>query len=189
MFLDTKRLKDGRNFRDDFAVAIVNTTVIVPVISNYALERMQKLTDSSDADNLLIEWSLAAILGDLSSVGAANVRVYPIMLGPIDTTTTTALAEVKRLAFQSNDIQTLPEVLPTKTLHVVVSILDRLRILEDVMSRLPYDFTTTLTVREVVKKLSLFQAYRPRNETQASIVATACDDKVNLDIIDELISR
>ena len=50
VFLDTNRLKDVRNFREDFADAIVNTQVIVPIISNCALERMQLLTEHSEVD-------------------------------------------------------------------------------------------------------------------------------------------
>ena len=165
-FLDSVRLKNGRNFRDDFIDGIAVTRLIVPIMSSYALERMISMTEQSDVDNLLVEWILTLILHDIDS---AAVRVLPVMLGPMAVVTATTV-EPTRLPFPSDSIQRLPEVVPVKTLEVVRAALARL----DIVPTAPIE----LTVREVVSRLALFQAYRPKNETHASIIATACDDKV-----------
>ena len=167
-FLDSVRLKNGRNFRDDFIDGIAVTRLIVPIMSSYALERMISMTEQSDVDNLLVEWILTLILHDIDS---AAVRVLPVMLGPMAVVTATTV-EPTRLPFPSDSIQRLPEVVPVKTLEVVRAALARL----DIVPTAPIE----LTVREVVSRLALFQAYRPKNETHASIIATACDDKVLL---------
>ena len=55
-FLDRERLEDGRNFQDDFARALINSLVVVIILSVDALHRMYKYTPDNDKeDNLLIE--------------------------------------------------------------------------------------------------------------------------------------
>ena len=167
MFVDSVRLKDGLNFRDGFIDAIAVSRVIVPIMSSYALERMRTLTETSDVDNLLVEWYLALILQGLNS---ATVRVFPIMLGPLAPATTVMSVEPTRQGFPAGVIQQLPEVLPVKTLAAVRDALCRLG--------LPASAAIEITVREVVSRLSLFQAYRPKDVSHAAIIATACDQKV-----------
>ena len=40
VFLDNKRLKDGRLFDKDFAKALMNSSVIMPIVSVDALKRI-----------------------------------------------------------------------------------------------------------------------------------------------------
>jgi hypothetical protein len=57
VFLDKRRLQDGRNFQDDFADALLNTAVPVVILSIAALQRMVKLTADSAIGNLLLDWT------------------------------------------------------------------------------------------------------------------------------------
>jgi hypothetical protein len=58
VFLDRRRLQDGRNFQDDYADALVNTSLPVVILSTAALQRMVKLKADSAIDNLLLEWTI-----------------------------------------------------------------------------------------------------------------------------------
>ena len=44
MFLDKRRLQDGRNFQEDFADALLVTALPVVILSTAALQRMVTLT-------------------------------------------------------------------------------------------------------------------------------------------------
>uniref|UniRef100_A0A7S0YYN7 Uncharacterized protein n=1 Tax=Hemiselmis tepida TaxID=464990 RepID=A0A7S0YYN7_9CRYP len=77
VFLDKRRLERGRNFRDDFAGALIGSRVVVPVVSAYALARMKGLKEGSACDNVLLEWVLS-----LELLGAGMLdRCMPVMMG------------------------------------------------------------------------------------------------------------
>jgi hypothetical protein len=56
--LDKMRLQDGRNFQEDFADALLVTSLPVVILSTAALQRMLQLKADSAIDNLLLEWTL-----------------------------------------------------------------------------------------------------------------------------------
>ena len=56
VFLDRRRLEDGRMLTTDFATALIHSTVVVPIVSFKALERMLALVHDSNIDNVLLEW-------------------------------------------------------------------------------------------------------------------------------------
>ncbi len=58
VFLDKRRLQDGRNFQEDFADALLVTSLPVVILSTAALQRMMSLKVDSPIDNLLLEWTL-----------------------------------------------------------------------------------------------------------------------------------
>ena len=58
VFLDARRLQDGQNFQEAFGEALIHSTIVVPVLSLDALQRMRTHDPNAD-DNLLIEWMLA----------------------------------------------------------------------------------------------------------------------------------
>lgn len=58
VFLDKRRLQDGRNFQEDFADALLVTSLPVVILSTAALQRMASLKEDSAIDNLLLEWTL-----------------------------------------------------------------------------------------------------------------------------------
>lgn len=59
-FLDNKRLRKGRNFQEEFVTSLINTLVVVPIVSRNALERLSKSKfDPNVEDNMLIEWIIS----------------------------------------------------------------------------------------------------------------------------------
>jgi GTPase SAR1 family protein len=76
VFLDRKRLQEGRRFKSDFAAVLTHTLVVVPVVSVDALGRMVE-HDPSQVDNVLLEWIMIL---EGSSAGKI-VKVFPILFG------------------------------------------------------------------------------------------------------------
>jgi GTPase SAR1 family protein len=76
VFLDRKRLQEGRRFKSDFAAALTHTLVVVPVVSVDALGRMVE-HDPSQADNVLLEW----IMMLEGSAAGKIVKVFPVLFG------------------------------------------------------------------------------------------------------------
>ena len=77
VFLDTSTLEEGHDFIVSFMEAMTRTDVVVPVVSQGAVERMIRM-QAGDEDNLLTEWYLAVELLEKKKVP----RVYPLFLGP-----------------------------------------------------------------------------------------------------------
>jgi hypothetical protein len=67
IFLDRKRLEDGNNFQKDFLRSLASSTMVVPIISVDALQRLL-VHDPSTVDNLLIEWIAAMAMIEVSQV-------------------------------------------------------------------------------------------------------------------------
>jgi hypothetical protein len=77
VFLDKRRLQDGRNFQDDFADALFVTSLPVIILSTAALQRMMLLKADSPIDNLLLEWTLIVELLHTKSINFC----LPIIIG------------------------------------------------------------------------------------------------------------
>jgi GTPase SAR1 family protein len=76
VFLDRKRLQEGRLFKSDFAAALTHSLVVVPVVSVDALGRMVE-HDPSQSDNVLLEWIMI-----LESFAVGKIlKVFPIVFG------------------------------------------------------------------------------------------------------------
>jgi hypothetical protein len=83
VFLDRHRLEEGRRFDFDFMTAMTNSTVVVPLVSWDALQRMLKVqpnTPDRACDNVLLEWCLAMELLEQHKLKC----VLPIMVGKIE---------------------------------------------------------------------------------------------------------
>jgi len=85
VFADIKRLQAGRSFVKDFAFALMNTYVIVPIITPNALKRMKGGPDFKPdvTDNVLLEWILALHVVEIDP----SKRIYPIMMGNLNPVT------------------------------------------------------------------------------------------------------
>jgi hypothetical protein len=59
IFLDKKRLLDGRDFSTDFTSSLLHSRIVTPIISFKALEKMFSLREDSPVDNLLLEWIIS----------------------------------------------------------------------------------------------------------------------------------
>eukprot|EP01038_Epipyxis_sp_PR26KG_P008416 gene8416-11383_t len=42
VFMDTRRIPDGTNFQKEYALSLITSTVVTPIVSKRALERMVK---------------------------------------------------------------------------------------------------------------------------------------------------
>jgi hypothetical protein len=107
VFLDRNRLKNGLNFVDSFSKSLINSTVVVPLISTKALERMFS-HDPATRDNVLLEWLIT-----LECVSAGKIeKVFPILVGSTD-----ADGNVAADFFASVKLDLLPDVVPVETLR------------------------------------------------------------------------
>jgi NLR family CARD domain-containing protein 3 len=157
VFLDKRRLQDGRNFQDDFADALLKTSVPVVIMSTAALQRMVKLTAGSAIDNLLLEWTLIVELLDSKTIE----HCLPIIIGTYNPSAPSCAAviadffkdEVKAAdgsVFYSG-INSLPDV-------SVTSIISKVRLMLQQHQLPESPGLSSHTVRSVVKHLSLHQA-------------------------------
>jgi hypothetical protein len=109
VFVDRNRLKDGENFVDSFAKSLINSTVVVPLMSAKALERMF-FHDVAGVDNLLLEWIIT-----LECVSAGMIeKVYPILVGSTD-----ADGNITAEFFKTISFNNLPDIKPIETLRFV----------------------------------------------------------------------
>jgi hypothetical protein len=141
VFLDRNRLEDGRIFSSDFAKALINSLVVVPIVSYSALIHMFYLKSDSNIDNVLLEWMLIVEL-----LARGHLKFcYPIMVGEVK-------EDAKDGKFISNlfsdgGIDKLPEVVCTKVADRVNELL-----VENGMA--PSESVHAYTVRHTVKKIT-----------------------------------
>jgi hypothetical protein len=76
VFLDGRRLQDGEDFRESFVSSLLQSKIVVPVVSVEALKRMVH-HNPAQIDNLLLEWILALHFSETSS----GLKVIPIVFG------------------------------------------------------------------------------------------------------------
>jgi hypothetical protein len=77
VFLDGRRLQDGEDFRESFVSSLLQSKIVVPVVTAEALKRMIH-HNPAQIDNLLLEWILALHFSESSSTG---LKVIPIVFG------------------------------------------------------------------------------------------------------------
>ena len=136
VFLDRRRLQTGRNFKTDFSVAAMNSTVMVLIVSKAALVKMLSLQAESE-DNVLLEWTLALQLIAIKQLHFC----IPVMIGEV----MEEQALITNL-FQDGILEKLPDIVSTATTKQVEALL-RSNGFE------PSPDLHTLTVRGTVKKV------------------------------------
>jgi GTPase SAR1 family protein len=111
VFLDRKRLQDGRRFKVDLAAGLTHSLIALPVVSIDALKRMLEHTTET-IDNVLLEWIII-----LECIAAKRIlKVFPVLFGA--RVTDLRVGGVKVLDFfldRSKDM--LPKIVPTATLE------------------------------------------------------------------------
>ena len=141
VFYDKVRIKKCQMFRTAFGKALVNSTILVPIVRKTALDRMFT-HNPKEEDNLLIEWILAQEC--MKDPKHSKMRgIYPIMFGERNTD-----GSVGNL-FDEGVIDELPETVPTASIASARSLLIELGI--NVSPSLD-----NITVRGVVKGLKSF---------------------------------
>jgi hypothetical protein len=157
VFLDKRRLQDGRNFQDDFADALVKTSLPVVILSTAALQRMVKLQADSAIDNLLLEWTLIVELLHSKTI----TYCLPIIIGtynPSAPSCASVIEDFFKVVVKAADgsvfysgIDSLPDVSVTSIILKVRRMLQQHQLPES-------PCLSSHTVRSVVKHLSLHQA-------------------------------
>ncbi len=119
VFLDRHRLEDGRRFDKDFVVALLKSTVVVPIVSLAALQNMTSLNKDSPIDNLFVEW---VIVAELQEIGALEFCL-PVMLGNVFETPRNNGEFISNI-FTEGIIAKLPEVVVSKVVSFVQQVFD-----------------------------------------------------------------
>ena len=121
VFNDKKRLKKGRKFTNDFAHALCNSTVFMPIVSVDALTKLCK-HNSSEIDNVLLEWIIA--LECASSDYSPLSKIFPIFIGPRADVIGTVCSSIGDL-FLSEQYRDIPtSIIPVTTLHLASRLLN-----------------------------------------------------------------
>ena len=152
VFLDKRRLEDGRNFQDDFADALLNSQFPVVVMSTEALKRMVTLEAKSDIDNLLLEWTLILELLHLKKTNMC----LPIFIGTYNQSASTCADTISDFF---NDKMKLSDGKEYKLLEAlpgipVTSIIEKVRSILKQHSLSESPQLSGRTVRDVVQQLS-----------------------------------
>jgi hypothetical protein len=119
VFLDRHCLEDGRRFDKDFAKALLKSTVVIPIVSYVALQKMVSLNKDSPIDNLLVEWVIVAELQDLGLLDAC----LPVLLGNVFETRQKGGKFTSNI-FAEGIVAKLPEVVVSAVVSFVQQVFD-----------------------------------------------------------------
>ncbi len=169
-YLDQTKLVDGERWDVGFMDGLVNSTVVVPIISAECLAPMMKLDcDSADeaVDNVLLEWSAALELHERDDTSV--VSVLPLLVGKDGRDLFVDAAK------QFGGVDALPSVTSAATMtklekHLASTTdtgsIENLKMLVNNGSE---DEGTEITVVSVVKSLLLFQGAKLTSSTKEGV--------------------
>jgi GTPase SAR1 family protein len=141
VFLDRHRLEDGRRFDKDFVKALLKSTVVVPIVSCAALQKMASLKKDSPIDNLFVEW---VIVAELQEIGALEFCI-PVMLGTVFETPQKDGKFISNI-FTEGSIAQLPKVVVSEVVSFVQEVFD-------VSGIAPSKHLHTRTVKDTVETI------------------------------------
>ena len=119
VFLDRHRLEAGRRFDKDFAKALLKSTLVIPIVSCAALQKMLSLKEESDIDNVLVEW---VIICELQEIGELE-SCLPVMLGNVFETPQEDGKFISSI-FDEGIVAKLPDVVVSKVVSFVQQVFD-----------------------------------------------------------------
>jgi hypothetical protein len=82
VFRDSVNIKVGLAFDESFMQAMMQSLVVVPLITPATLERMKLVESLNSVDHVLLEWWLAMTL--VRSPGYPVIRIVPILCGTVE---------------------------------------------------------------------------------------------------------
>jgi hypothetical protein len=168
VFLDRKRLQEGRLFKSDFAAALTHALVVVPVMSVDALGRMAT-HDPFQADNVLLEWIMI-----LESFAAGKIlKVFPILFGKRVEQGVAASGAVIADFFADGIKEHLPKIAPAVTLTQAAELL-RANGIE------PSDRMRSYTVHSIVHELLGFLLCKASDFGAQQLVGAFAEKVVHL---------
>ena len=98
---------------------LLKSTVVVPIVSCAALQKMASLNKDSPIDSLFVEW---VIVGDLQDIGALEF-CSPVMFGNVFETPQNDGKFISNI-FTEGIIAKLPEVVVSKVVYFVQEVFD-----------------------------------------------------------------
>ncbi len=155
VFLDKKRLKDGRPYDKDFARGLINSNVIVTVVSIEALQRIVT-HDPYQVDNMLVEWILALFC--YNSPSLATAAVLPILFGPRRLCEAIPGDILTDDLFRDGILKCIPKIVPTASISKAASYL--------------FDFDSTLVVPTAMLEKTLDAYIEDLLKFQSVLVST-----------------
>lgn len=150
-FLDIQRLQEGRRFDADFAKALSNSLIFVPLVSSYALSRMLS-HDPMKIDNVLAEWIIGLDCYARHENGSATdfsirlQRIYPIFIGHHHDHDHDGDSGGMTNLFTESILEDLPKIIPIATIEMI----------EKNLNRPLLSMYQQITVYEVVNTLKKF---------------------------------
>lgn len=181
VFLDHKRLQDGRKLSSDFAAALTHSLIAVPIVSYDALTRMMTHSPAM-VDNVLLEW---IIILECSACGRL-LKVFPALFGQCAVATESYSENVVAEAgvgsytiqnfFASGQKDLLPKITPTACL---ASADELLRVNGISPSARFANYTVHSIVNELLQFLS-FTAWDVGSKDGALVVELLAERVVNL---------
>jgi GTPase SAR1 family protein len=173
VFLDRKRLQEGRRMKSDIAIAITHSLVAAPVISMNAMDCMLQ-HDPAELDDLLMEWIMI-----LESFAAGKIlKVFPILFGK-RVEQDVALSAVRSSGVTVADFfadgvkATLPKTVPKATLTQAAELL-RANDIE------PSEKMRSYTVHSIVHELLDFLLCKASDFGARQLVGAFADKVVRL---------
>jgi hypothetical protein len=167
VFLDEKRLQAGRRSQDDFVESIVNSTIVVPIFSVDALDKVVKQTDLV-VDSVLLEW-ICALEGYKSDYSRIKY-IYPLFYGKRDPVS----GNVKSV-FDCEEFNELPDVIPQATLKAAESLLKA----NKVFSIAPTGFATQ-TVKSIVTTIKEFEGRSVDDDMQKNFLMSCAENLIKM---------
>jgi GTPase SAR1 family protein len=176
VFMDQLRLQDGENYRNAFVAALLESRVIVPVITVEALKKMI-YHDPNQIDNLLLEWILSLSLEETREKRGSNStegKIIPIIFGSYELEISTKeIIRIKEITAlhdlllkteekegdegkqelkkeKRNIMSVLPAIIPRATIQ------EAEQLLQTKGMTLPTSLET-ITIPQILERLLLFQ--------------------------------
>ncbi len=130
VFLDRERLPVGERFDTTFSKALINSQVVVPIVSFDALERLTHDKFSPDeVDNVLVEWLLAVECQKLKmenpDIAVKVEKIIPVFLGKVSVSVGGDKDDIAPLFAKGTKgrLDALSEQFPAATIEFVKSML------------------------------------------------------------------
>lgn len=165
VFLDKKRLQEGRKFDADFAVALTRSVVVVPIVSNDSLHRLLS-HDPSSVDNMLLEWIMS--MQCYANPAGATKAIFPFAFGSrrYDESREVIIESI----FSGNALNSLPHIVPTATLERGAKFLKENNIA--IVDTATY---YALTVHGIVTELMKFMCFQSWTFDPSSVVESGAE--------------
>jgi hypothetical protein len=167
VFLDERRLQNGRRSQDDFIQSIVNSTIIVPIFSFDALASIVT-HDPLVVDSFLLEW-ICAIEGYKSDYSRIKY-IYPLYNGRRDPVT----GKVGSV-FDCEEFKQIPDIIPQATLSAAESLLRA----NKVFSIAPTGFTSK-TVKSIVTDITEFKGLSVDDDKQKNFLTICAESLIKM---------